>query len=298
MTLLADIIIPKDERSGQRHRRGRARVHRLHDDRSAEHADADARRPALARHAPAASGSTRTFVDLAASDRTAILDAIAYPKKAAPESARARRSSRRSGTSSRPASSPARSGIADLGYMGNVPNRLERLPSGVPGSSGAQSMMTRRDVGSPSPRPPRTGALAAARGAQKAVMGSRRDYVGEPQGRTDEGRRAASGLPGVHGHARRARDAYHDAQRRPVAASAAYASRRRVDARQGRQHRVDSRREDHAAWTRRHHLPRLQSAAHRQEHRRHAGHLLRHQVELAWHAQGAAGRANDHIFSS
>ena len=60
--VLVDFIIPRDERSGERDRRGRARVHGLHHGASetrTRHAGRDARRARLARHRVPASASAR-----------------------------------------------------------------------------------------------------------------------------------------------------------------------------------------------------------------------------------------------
>ena len=125
--VLADIVIPRDDRSGSATRCGRARVHRLHARRSApRRAIASRRRPRCAAGWP---GSTRsasdrfqkTFLDCTDAERTAVLDDIAWPKKAKPRAARrAPPSSASSATSPPRGFWSSRAGIEDLQYQGNT----------------------------------------------------------------------------------------------------------------------------------------------------------------------------------
>ena len=70
----------------------------------------------------------KDFVDLAASDRTAILDAIAYPKKAAPDVSQGAAFFTAFRNLVATGFFTSKIGIADLGYMGNVPNVWNGCP--------------------------------------------------------------------------------------------------------------------------------------------------------------------------
>ena len=127
VTMLADIIIPKDERSGGASEAG---VPEFIDFTMTD-------QPLL--QTPMRGGirwldSTcrkqfgKAFVDLSAEDRTTILDAIAYPKKAAPEASQG--AAFFTGFRNLVATGfyTSKIGIGDLGYMGNVPTVWNGCP--------------------------------------------------------------------------------------------------------------------------------------------------------------------------
>ena len=75
---------PEGRAVGQRHRRRCARVHRLHDDRPARRPGADAWRLAMARCRVQHAFRQDGFVEVTDEQRIALLDDIAYPRKAQP----------------------------------------------------------------------------------------------------------------------------------------------------------------------------------------------------------------------
>jgi gluconate 2-dehydrogenase gamma chain len=134
VTMLADLIIPKDDRSGSASDAG---VPEYMDFSLAEtFADQPERQVAMrgglqwldreCRHR-----FQKNFVDCSADQRTAVLDDIAYPKKAKPELSHGVRffTMFRDFTASGFFSSKV--GIADLKYMGNVPNMWDGAPAEV-----------------------------------------------------------------------------------------------------------------------------------------------------------------------
>jgi hypothetical protein len=127
VTMLADIIIPKDERSGSASEAG---VPEFIDFMMTDRPSMQTPMRGGLRWLDAACRKqfNKAFVDLAATDRTTILDAIAYPKKAAPEMSQgaafftALRNLVATGFYT------SKIGIADVGYMGNVPTVWNGCP--------------------------------------------------------------------------------------------------------------------------------------------------------------------------
>jgi gluconate 2-dehydrogenase gamma chain len=127
VTVLADIIIPKDERSGSASEAG---VPAFIDFMMTDRPNMQTPMRGGLRWLDAACRKqfNQAFVDLSASDRTTILDAIAYPKKAAPEMSQgaafftALRNLVATGFYT------SKIGIADVGYMGNVPTVWNGCP--------------------------------------------------------------------------------------------------------------------------------------------------------------------------
>jgi gluconate 2-dehydrogenase gamma chain len=127
VTMLADIIIPKDERSGGARDAG---VPEFIDFTMID-------RPSM--QTPMRGGLrwldtacrrrfNKDFVNLAVHERTSILDEIAYPKKAAPEVSQG--AAFFTGFRNLVATGffTSKIGIADLGYMGNVPTVWNGCP--------------------------------------------------------------------------------------------------------------------------------------------------------------------------
>lgn len=127
VTMLADIIIPKDERSGSASEAG---VPEFIDFMMTDRPDMQTPIRGGLRWLDSSCRKQfdKAFVDLSASDRTTILDAIAYPKKAAPEMSQgaafftALRNLVATGFYT------SKIGIADVGYMGNVPTVWNGCP--------------------------------------------------------------------------------------------------------------------------------------------------------------------------
>lgn len=127
VTMLADIIIPKDERSGSASEAG---VPEFIDFMMTDRPNMQTPMRGGLHWLDAACRKqfNKAFVDLSASDRTTILDAIAYPKKAAPEMSQgaafftALRNLVATGFYT------SKIGIADVGYMGNVPTVWNGCP--------------------------------------------------------------------------------------------------------------------------------------------------------------------------
>jgi Gluconate 2-dehydrogenase subunit 3 len=127
VVVLADIIIPKDDRSGSAADAG---VPAFMDFTIIDRPNMQTQMRGGLRWLDTACRKRfgKDFVDLAASDRSVILDAIAYPKKAAPEVSQgaafftAFRNLVATGFFTN------KIGIADLGYMGNVPTVWNGCP--------------------------------------------------------------------------------------------------------------------------------------------------------------------------
>ena len=125
--MLADIIIPKDEKSGSASDAG---VPEFIDFTMTDRPDMQTPMRGGLRWLDTTCRKrfNEEFIDLAAADRTAILDEIAYPKKATPE----RSQGAAFFTSLRNLVATgfytSKTGIADLGYMGNVPTVWNGCP--------------------------------------------------------------------------------------------------------------------------------------------------------------------------
>jgi gluconate 2-dehydrogenase gamma chain len=127
VTLLADIIIPKDERSGGASDAG---VPEFIDFTMTDRPHLQTQMRGGLRWLDTACRKrfNKEFVDLAASERTSILDEIAFPKKAAPEVSQG--AAFFTGFRNLVATGffTSKVGIADLGYMGNVPTVWNGCP--------------------------------------------------------------------------------------------------------------------------------------------------------------------------
>jgi gluconate 2-dehydrogenase gamma chain len=127
VTVLADIIIPKDDRSGSATDAG---VPEFMDFTMIDRPNMQTGMRGGLRWLDTACRRRfdKDFVDLAASDRTAILDEIAYPKKAAPDVSQG--AAFFTGFRNLVATGffTSKIGIADLGYMGNVPTVWNGCP--------------------------------------------------------------------------------------------------------------------------------------------------------------------------
>jgi Gluconate 2-dehydrogenase subunit 3 len=127
VAVLADIIIPKDDRSGSATDAG---VPEFMDFTLIDRPNMQTGMRGGLRWLDTASRRRfdKDFVDLAASDRTAILDEIAYPKKAAPDVSQG--AAFFTGFRNLVATGffTSKIGIADLGYMGNVPTVWNGCP--------------------------------------------------------------------------------------------------------------------------------------------------------------------------
>jgi hypothetical protein len=125
--VLADIIIPKDDRSGSATDAG---VPEFMDFTMIDRPNMQTGMRGGLRWLDTACRRRfdKDFVDLAASDRTAILDEIAYPKKAAPDVSQG--AAFFTGFRNLVATGffTSKIGIADLGYMGNVPTVWNGCP--------------------------------------------------------------------------------------------------------------------------------------------------------------------------
>ena len=127
VTVLADIIIPKDDRSGSATDAG---VPEFIDFTMIDRPKMQTQMRGGLRWLDTACRTRfgKDFVDLAASDRTVMLDAIAYPKKAAPEVSQGAAFFTAFRNLVATGFFTSKIGIADLGYMGNVPTVWNGCP--------------------------------------------------------------------------------------------------------------------------------------------------------------------------
>ena len=127
VTLLADIIIPKDERSGSSSEAG---VPEFIDFTMTDRPNLQTQMRGGLRWLDTTCRKRfeKEFVDLAAADRTTILDAIAYPKKAAPEMSQGAAFFTTLRNVVATGFYTSKIGIGDLGYMGNVPTVWNGCP--------------------------------------------------------------------------------------------------------------------------------------------------------------------------
>jgi gluconate 2-dehydrogenase gamma chain len=127
VTLLANIIIPKDERSGSAADAG---VPEFIDFTMTDQPNQQTQMRGGLRWLDTACRKRfdKAFVDLAEGDRTTILDAIAYPKKAAPEMSQGAAFFTAFRNLVATGFYTSKIGIADLGYMGNVPTVWNGCP--------------------------------------------------------------------------------------------------------------------------------------------------------------------------
>jgi Gluconate 2-dehydrogenase subunit 3 len=125
--VLADIIIPKDDRSGSATDAG---VPEFMDFTMIDQPNMQTRMRGGLRWLDTACRKRfdKNFIDLAASDRTAILDEIAYPKKAAPEVSQGAAFFTAFRNLVATGFFTSKIGIADLGYIGNVPTVWNGCP--------------------------------------------------------------------------------------------------------------------------------------------------------------------------
>jgi hypothetical protein len=134
ITLLADIIIPKDDRSGSASDAG---VPEYMDYSLAEtFADQPERQTAMRGGLQWLDRESRkrfqkNFVDITGTQRTEILDDIAYPKKAKPEFSHGVRFFTMFRDFTASGFFTSKIGIADLKYIGNVPNQWNGAPAEV-----------------------------------------------------------------------------------------------------------------------------------------------------------------------
>jgi len=134
ITLLADIIIPKDDRSGSASDAG---VPEYMDYSLAEtFADQPERQTAMRGGLQWLDRESRkrfqkNFVDITGTQRTEILDDIAYPKKAKPEFSHGARFFTMFRDFTASGFFTSKIGIADLKYIGNVPNQWNGAPAEV-----------------------------------------------------------------------------------------------------------------------------------------------------------------------
>jgi gluconate 2-dehydrogenase gamma chain len=127
VAVLAGIIIPKDDRSGSATDAG---VPEFMDFTMIDRPNMQTQMRGGLRWLDTACRKRfgKDFVDLAASDRTVILDAIAYPKKAAPEVSQGAAFFTAFRNLVATGFFTSKIGIADLGYMGNVPTVWNGCP--------------------------------------------------------------------------------------------------------------------------------------------------------------------------
>ena len=134
ITLLADIIIPKDDRSGSASDAG---VPEYMDYSLAEtFADQPERQTAMRGglqwlDRESCKRFQKNFVDITGTQRTEILDDIAYPKKAKPEFSHGVRFFTMFRDFTASGFFTSKIGIADLKYIGNVPNQWNGAPAEV-----------------------------------------------------------------------------------------------------------------------------------------------------------------------
>jgi gluconate 2-dehydrogenase gamma chain len=121
VTVLADLIIPKDDRSGSASEAGVPQfIDFTMTDRPHYQTPMRGGLRWLDHESTVRFG--KAFVDGSASDRAALLDAIAYPAKAAPEMAQGAAFFSRFRDLVATGFYTSKIGIEDLRYMGNVPN--------------------------------------------------------------------------------------------------------------------------------------------------------------------------------
>ena len=127
VTMLADIIIPKDEKSGSASDAG---VPEFIDFTMTDQPDMQTPMRGGLRWLDTTCRKrfSKEFIDLAAADRTAILDEIAYPKKATPEMSQGAAFFTSVRNLVATGFYTSKTGIADLGYMGNVPTVWNGCP--------------------------------------------------------------------------------------------------------------------------------------------------------------------------
>jgi len=127
VTMLADIIIPKDEKSGSASDAG---VPEFIDFTMTDQPDMQTPMRGGLRWLDTTCRKrfSKEFIDLAAADRTAILDEIAYPKKATPEMSQGAAFFTSVRNLVATGFYTSMIGIADLGYMGNVPTVWNGCP--------------------------------------------------------------------------------------------------------------------------------------------------------------------------
>jgi gluconate 2-dehydrogenase gamma chain len=127
VALLADILIPKDERSGSA---TDARVPEFIDFTMTDRPNMRTAMRGGLRWLDAACHKRfeKDFVDLAPAERTSILDEIAYPKKALPEVSQGAAFFTSFRNLVATGFFTSKIGIADLQYMGNVPNVWNGCP--------------------------------------------------------------------------------------------------------------------------------------------------------------------------
>jgi gluconate 2-dehydrogenase gamma chain len=125
--VLADIIIPKDDRSGSATDAG---VPEFMDFTMIDQPKMQTQMRGGLRWLDTACRKRfdKNFIDLSASDRTAILDEIAYPKKAAPEMSQGAAFFTAFRNLVATGFFTSKIGIADLGYIGNVPTVWNGCP--------------------------------------------------------------------------------------------------------------------------------------------------------------------------
>jgi gluconate 2-dehydrogenase gamma chain len=127
VALLADSIIPKDERSGSATDAG---VPEFIDFTMTDRPYMQTQMRGGLRWLDTACRKrfNKEFVDLSGTDRTAILDEIAYPRKAAPEVSQGAAFFTAFRNLVATGFFTSKIGIADLGYMGNVPTVWNGCP--------------------------------------------------------------------------------------------------------------------------------------------------------------------------
>jgi gluconate 2-dehydrogenase gamma chain len=138
VTMLANIIIPKDDRSGSASDAGVPEFidYSLHETFSDQPTMAAERQTAMRGGLQWLDRECRTrfeknFVDCTGAQRTELLDAIAYPKKAAPELSHGVRFFSMFRDFVATGFYTSKMGMEDLRYMGNVPYQWDGAPAEV-----------------------------------------------------------------------------------------------------------------------------------------------------------------------
>jgi gluconate 2-dehydrogenase gamma chain len=153
VTLLADIVIPKDDRSGSATDAG---VPEFIDYSLAEtFADQPERQVAMRGGLQWLDRESRkrfqkNFIDATSDQRTQLLDDIAYPKKARPEMSHGARFFTMFRDFVATGFFTSKIGIADLKYIGNVPNVWDGAPPEVLQKLGVSYDMLKEPAKSPS----------------------------------------------------------------------------------------------------------------------------------------------------